>query len=91
MAVQVKSQLARRPPIVLLLVRVPPCGCQQEEFSLSDDLTVARPRARKRAGESVWNNFAESARSDAIDDEFRAMDDERAATAGRATIPPIES
>jgi hypothetical protein len=45
---------------------------------MHDDLTVARARARKLAGENVWNGLSEPAKADAIDDEFRTLDAERA-------------
>jgi hypothetical protein len=48
----------------------------QEGHLMYEDIVIARARARKIAGEDAWNQFSEAAKNDAIDDEFRMIDDE---------------
>jgi len=48
---------------------------------MSDNLTVARDRARNVVGDSVWEKLSETARTNGIKEELRLMAVERDAAA----------
>jgi hypothetical protein len=48
---------------------------------MPDDMLVAYERARELVGEGVWLKLSENTRANALIEELRALDVERAATA----------
>jgi len=45
-----------------------------------DDLAAAHERARELVGESVWVRLSETVRANAVDEELRMLNAERAAS-----------
>jgi hypothetical protein len=48
---------------------------------MPDDMLVAYERARELVGEGMWLKLSENTRANALIEELRALDAERAATA----------